>query len=59
MKDEDDLYREAGWIYSLYSLFSTQIGLNQDRGNDEDELSSIPVVSIPISIGNCNVIFLA
>ncbi|KAK8802510.1 hypothetical protein WA171_006189 [Blastocystis sp. BT1] len=56
LKDEDDLYREAGWIYSLYSLFSTQIGLNQDRGNDEDELSSIPVVSIPISIGCLEVI---
>ena len=47
---ELDLYRSVAFLYSLYSLYITQLGFADDEDSMDDDSSQLPVVSIPIDL---------
>ena len=47
---ELDLYRSVAFLYSLYTLYITQLGFLDDEDNGENGDTPLPIVSIPIDL---------
>ena len=47
---ELDLYRSVAFLYSLYTLYITQLGFLDDEDNGDNVDTPLPIVSIPIDL---------